>query len=1072
MAVIPLAIAGLFVLPAHPAPPAGPRTLAPGRREAHELAGGQRHAYVVSLQAGQFLRLTVVQDGVDVVATVIAPGGAHREVDVAPGHQGREPTSILAAGTGRHRLTLRARHGGAPAGRYVMESETLRVATGADRRRLAAERALAAGVPLSRADTAARRRHALTRFDRALVAWRALDDRYWEAETLLLRGGLLAALGDNDRADEAARAALPLWRALEDRGGEGRALQLAGQVRYQLGDHPGALASWEDVHTLRQATGDRWGTAETLNALCLVYGEAGRADRGLSAGREAVGLWRALGDRGGEGRALVHLGETLARRGEFQEALDQFLRALPIQRALGDRSGEAGTLTNLGYVQQQLGDLEGGLAYLRRVLPLWRKLGDRAAEATTLNNIGFIYARRNDLSAALGHYRRALELARQLGDRKREAYLLVNIGHVHRSRGAPQAALLQQRLALGVLREIGDRSAETVVLLNMGLSYAQMGRRQEALDHYRQALEQRRAQGYRLGQAVAHHFRARLEHEGGELDRARLEVETALAIVEAERRRVSTVKLPAAHGATSQDMYELYVDVLMGLHAQRPAEGHAARALHASEQARARALLELLHEARAGVREEVSPALLEEERALQDRLGERLEERMRLAEGPRTKEQEGEAALAIQDLTLQVDSVRARLRAASPRYATLDQPDLLTLERIQGELLDEDTVLLEYSLGTQKSYLWAVSRGSMAAYVLPGRATVEAAARRAYTRLSRRPLGPRSPAGAAGRGEDDALAHLGRMVLAPAADRLSARRILVVPDGALHYIPFGALPDPGRPGEPLLSGHEVLAAPSASVVAALRSERTRRPPTAKTLAVLADPVFDPADERVARPRDALAPSAAPRRQVDRAAGDLGPNRVLARLPFSRKEAEAILALVPPAEGMLALDFAASRATATDPALADYRVVHFATHGFYDSARPELSGLVLSLVDPEGRQERGFLTTADVFRLRLGAELVVLSACRTALGREIKGEGLVGLTRGFMYAGASRVLASLWKVDDEATAALMERFYREMLGPSRRPPADALRLAQASIRGERRWRAPYYWAAFQVQGDWK
>jgi len=153
------------------------------------------------------------------------------------------------------------------------------------------------------------------------------------------------------------------------------------------------------------------------------------------------------------------------------------------------------------------------------------------------------------------------------------------------------------------------------------------------------------------------------------------------------------------------------------------------------------------------------------------------------------------------------------------------------------------------------------------------------------------------------------------------------------------------------------------------------------------------------------------------------------------------------------------------------ALARYRVVHFATHGLLDSERPELSGIVLSLVDQKGRPQNGFLRLHEVYNLSLPADLVVLSACQTALGREIKGEGIVGLTRGFMYAGAGRVSASLWKVDDAGTAELMRRFYAHMLKENM-PAAAALRAAQVEMAGRGLYRSPYFWAAFVIQGDWK
>jgi CHAT domain-containing protein len=196
----------------------------------------------------------------------------------------------------------------------------------------------------------------------------------------------------------------------------------------------------------------------------------------------------------------------------------------------------------------------------------------------------------------------------------------------------------------------------------------------------------------------------------------------------------------------------------------------------------------------------------------------------------------------------------------------------------------------------------------------------------------------------------------------------------------------------------------------------------------------------------------------------------GPAR-LPRLPFSRREAQAILAQAPRTMALGALDFAANRTTATSPELRQYRILHIATHGLLNATNPELSGLVLSLVDEEGRPRDGFLRLHDIYNLDLAAELVVLSACQTGLGQDVKGEGIVGLTRGFMYAGAARVIVSLWRVDDEATAALMERFYAGVLG-RRIAPAEALRRAQLDLARQPRWRSPYYWAGFVMQGEYR
>ncbi|HEX4950132.1 MAG TPA: CHAT domain-containing protein, partial [Blastocatellia bacterium] len=305
----------------------------------------------------------------------------------------------------------------------------------------------------------------------------------------------------------------------------------------------------------------------------------------------------------------------------------------------------------------------------------------------------------------------------------------------------------------------------------------------------------------------------------------------------------------------------------------------------------------------------------------------------------------------------------------------------------------------------------------------------------------------------------------------PVASQLAAKRLLIVGDGVLQYVPFGALPEPGVGGwglgagekklqppasspQPLIARHEIIHLTSVSVLAVLRQESAQRKPASKTLAVLADPVFQRND-----PRLSLANATR--------AGD----SEFVRLRFSRTEAEEIASLAPAAQTLKALDFAANLETATSETLSDYRIVHFATHATINQQHPELSGIVLSQVNEQGQPRNGFLRLHEIYNLRLSAELVVLSACETALGKEVKGEGMIGLTRGFMYAGAPRVAASLWRTDDRAAAEFMKRFYQRLLGENM-TAAAALRAAQIALSQNKRWEAPYYWAAFTLQGEWK
>jgi CHAT domain-containing protein len=545
--------------------------------------------------------------------------------------------------------------------------------------------------------------------------------------------------------------------------------------------------------------------------------------------------------------------------------------------------------------------------------------------------------------------------------------------------------------------------------------------------------------------------------------------------------------------------YEFMIDLLMRLHGQRPSGQSDAMALQVSEQARARSLLDILAGAQADIRQGADAGLLEQERSLQKSLNAKADQQMRLPGRKHSNQEEAALAEEISAIAGKLEEVQSLIRSKSPHYAALTQPRPLGLREIQQLVVDDETLLLEYALGEERSYLWAVTPTTLQSYELPKRVEVETRANRVrelmLARQSR--VGETAAQYQQRIGKADAeywreAAALSQMLLGPVSDRLESKRLLVVTEGALQYLPFNALPKPQLPEKdgtinpqsktPLIVDHEIVNLPSASALAVLRQETKQRPKPPKMVAVLADPVFEADDPRVRVKALPTQPAAtpplsyntAPAADLHRAIREMGLSRqglAVPRLPATREEANSILALIPEDAGLKVFDFDASRAFAMGPELGQYRIVHFATHGFVNGEHPELSGLVLSLVDERGRPQDGYLRLHEIYNLKLPVELVVLSACNSGLGKEIRGEGLVGIVRGFMYAGAARVVASLWKVEDEATAALMKRFYQRMLQEGQ-PPAKALRMAQLDLYRQKRWQSPFYWAAFILQGEWK
>jgi CHAT domain-containing protein len=525
------------------------------------------------------------------------------------------------------------------------------------------------------------------------------------------------------------------------------------------------------------------------------------------------------------------------------------------------------------------------------------------------------------------------------------------------------------------------------------------------------------------------------------------------------RAQVADPELRAFFASARRDYYDMQIDLLMARAAAGGNDDFGRRALEVSERSRARMVADLLRESALDLPDAFDATLRSRRSALYDRLAEARHRRDQLvaqgASGAALETSLAELAALENDLNL----VEIELRRDNPRYRALTAPEVLTAEQMQARL-DTDTVLLQYTLGREASYVWAVTRDGVAVIGLADRARIEAAVRRVLAGLQASGIADEA-------GAEAALRELADLVLAPAAAHLAKPRVVLALDGALQYVPFGALPVARSDGarEALLATHEVVEVPSLSVLAL--ATRERGADARRTLAVFADPVLQPTDPRLQGLQPAtVAVSSAPTLAARASTGS-----ELQRLLSTSYEGEAIAALVADDRRLLANGFAANRAAVLDARLGDFRYIHFATHGLVDARYPGLSALVLSQFDDRGNPQDGFLRLSDIYGLKLDADLVVLSACDTALGREIRGEGLIGLTQGFMSAGARSLVASLWQVPDRATAELMTQFYRYVLTDGLRP-ADALRKAQLWSASQRRYRHPYYWAGFVLVGDWR
>jgi CHAT domain-containing protein/Flp pilus assembly protein TadD len=947
-------------------------------------------------------------------------------------------------------------------------------------------------------------RDALKRYQKAADEAGSAGAKLEEAEALNQIGLLYSYLGHNEKAERTLLKALEVLGA--DRAGNqaaivkqayAQALNNLGEVNYSKGNLVKSSEHFERALKPFNEVGDRNGEARVHLFKGYIAGGIGEPEQAVAEISEALALYRTVANKTGEGLCLTALGLSHSLKRDEEHAIKLHREARDIFRTIGDRQSEAITLNALGQAYEFLSEYPMALENYQQALRLFQDNGGLDLAAVSMFKVATIYRLTGDLTHAQSYYDQCLRLSRAAGSSRTEANALNDVALIYASQGSRKKTVSQYRKILKYYEAISDRGGQAAALNNLGDFLLRVGEKKQALASYKRALPLSEQAGNKSVLISTLCNIARAQRALGALENALTSIKQSIKIIEDLRINVASPEFRTSYFAGVRQHYDLCIAILMQLDRLRPGHGFATAALLESENARARSLIDILTEAGVDIRQGVDPALVERERELQGLLRAQAQYQMDLSISGKDKAESLEVARQIAQLRTECQEIESRFRNENPRLLALTKRAPLSVEQIQAELSDPDTILLEYALGDERSYLWAVTADSIRSYELPSRATLEDAGREVYKLLiARQAVGEtiegsyQANVEAADRSYYEKALKLSQLMLGQVAPQLGTKRLLVVTEGVLQYIPLDALPTPPQQSlgsnvnetvsaiseelPPLIATHEIVTLPSITALAAIRQEKHKLSSTDKMVAVLADPVFTSNDDRVenGRPKSSTAFSGdqSPEQPALRNFEKRLRNGGAMRLVHASEEADAILAATPPGTGMVAKGFDASRETAMSSLVGEYKIVHFATHGFLNGEHPELSGIVLNMVNRDGSKTNGFMPLHDIYNLNLSADLVVLSACDTALGKDIKGEGLVSLTRGFMSAGSKSVVASLWKVDDRATAILMAEFYKSLLLDGL-TPAAALRSAKQKLRQEKAWSAPYFWAGFVLQGEY-
>jgi len=1098
--------------------------LQPGSVVINEISGRNSHLFTITLEAAKYLKITIQKGDSNIALLVHGPDGTTFG-EWTNNQNNPLEASLITTTPGSYQLTLQSLENDPAPYRYELRIGQPVTAKAADLNDVKATAAYSEANKLLGKWTESALKDAIKQFEQARSAWRMIhDDRAIDAlraaadvhfilsdypqalnlyELVLkecrmrhdrLRTAMAlnsiaratAALGRNNTAQTLLQKTL---LQLDSNGSEqerhlvAEAYNYLGEVFFTQGISIKASDYFERARKLWTELGYRTGEAQTKLNLAYTLSSTGRQVEALTYLKDAMAQYRLIGDLQGEARSLTMIGSVYSFQGNEQAAFESHVKALEMLQQIGDREGQGVAVNGVGQAYEDLGDTQAALDRYLQSLSLFEK--NESVDSISLSEykIAQTYRALGNLPQAFVHYDRCRKLSRIANKRKIEAYALKDVADIYLSQNRKGDTLKQYNKVLQLYRSVRDLRGQALTFSSIGDLFFASGEKQRALDAYRHALPLIRSAGDREGEISTLYAIGRSAHETGHLNDALAHIEESIGIIESLQTYLISPELRSTYFAAVHRNYELFIELLMQLEDQRPGHGYAARALQASESARARALVEVLAEARADLRQGMNPNQVEHERKLHEELAAKEQYHVQLLRSDQTRAEADQVAREIRQLTTEEQLLQAEIRQQNPRYMGLEQPKPLTLEQVQAELRGEDTLLLEYSLGQDESYLWAVTENSLDSYKLPGRATVEDLCREVYglltarQRLAEKTSYDNDVFSADAAYSEKALV-LSRMLLGPVQSKLARSRLLIVSDGFLQYIPFEALPSPGNEQALLVAEHEVVNLPSISTLAEVRRQGTTPPPHQKVVSILADPVFEMQDPRVQsatqnvnQAREEKAEEQAHLTMTLRDFDGFHNGHSIPRLIHTLSEAKAILNLVPQDVASLAIDFDATRSNVLSPEIEHFQIIHFATHSLVNSNQPQLSGILLSMVNKQGMPQNGFLQLRDIYSLKLSAKLVVLSACSTGIGKEVKGEGLISLTRGFIYAGAKSVVASLWKVDDRATAELMTRFYAAMLKDNL-PPAAALRVAKESLRQEKRWSAPYYWAAFVLQGEYR
>jgi CHAT domain-containing protein len=1083
---------------AAPPPAQAPIVLSSGEAVSAEVPAGGTRTLTIAACAGCFAEVRIEQmDNSMPMAILTGPGISSplsRSCDSGIHSVLRIP--FIAPQSANYDLEIRLAK--PPSGAIRIRLVSPRPANASDFNVVAAYDAMARAESLRRApavDTAA---NAIASYDRTFQLAQTVGDRGLQQRALTGKARIyLYKLGDYTAALKTAEEAGAL---MGNRFGESPQSVLAADAAtwkvlssayYFLARYPEMIDATDRSLALYAKLGDLYWQGILEGNAASVYAEIGEMQQALSAAERALDIAEQLSDLPGIAFTRATIAAIHFERGEYQAAIDADQAALEEIRIQPYPDEEGQVWLNLAEIYDELNDFERERDALERCLPLLRNSGNLASESTALEDLGILYLRKMQSRKAAESLDQSMRIAQSHSLRREEAMAWLGKSELlaaeHQVRQALAAAGSGQMRAM----QAGEAFTSALLLQEEGDLQTRLGDAPAAMTTYRKAESSWSAIPNPQHAALARASIARIESRSGHVVEARNDILHALDGFEASRNKISGRSLRESFFTSVHDFYDLAIEISMSTSSRaaarnRDAEDAWLEAWTIAERARARSLVDTIRESSPFSTRGVPQSLIDRSSGVERQIVQTQQNILRLSSLQNAAAPLQTAKDQLHALIGEEDDIEARERESSSASLFSAAWHLPSIDSLRARLLDSETELLEYWVGKRHAYLWLITSHSMRAVRLcssPHLAAAVSAYRKALLAREQSPPGEDLSAREARIAQADRelnvqAERLGSLLL-PLRPASEIHRLVVVPDNIIASVPFSALRFRLRDGF-LIENYEVTEEPSAAVAMELLS-RPEPSPNRDAIAIFADPVYNLFDPRLANTGGASSAvritsnrgSAAPPPSqtsvpVLRSDADLDLS-ALPRLRASAEEAKAISSIAGAGRVHLYLGLHATAAAVIEIDWSHFFIAHFATHALVDSARPELSGIVLSTFDKNGSPQNGIFWLHDIYRTPMPLPLVVLSGCRTAGGAAIPGEGISGLAQAFLSSGASTVVGSLWTVDDAVAGKMVPWFYQALLN-RHMTISGALRIAQ--LRMVAAGSPPYDWAGYIVEGNWR